>query len=116
MTAVNHQVLKNQQLSFNNQGQPFCLNIFSKSAFKQLLLKQVVYNSAISNSPKLLDKNVENATLQGFSLKLKKTRHKRVRIFAATLQVEVNHVQMSLVFLSSGFGEFKKGLLAKLDN
>ena len=51
-----------------------------------------VYNSSISNSPKLLDKNAKDAAAQGVSLKLKKTRHKRGRIFAATLQVEVNPV------------------------
>ena len=30
MTALNHQVLKNQQQLFNNQGETFCLNIYSK--------------------------------------------------------------------------------------
>ena len=30
MTALNHQVQKNQKQSFNNQGEMFCLNIYSK--------------------------------------------------------------------------------------
>jgi len=51
-----------------------------------------VYNSSISNSPKPLDKNAKDAAVQGLSLKLKKTRHRRVRTFATTLQVEVNPV------------------------
>ena len=30
IATLNHQVLKNQQQSFNNQGETFCLNIYSK--------------------------------------------------------------------------------------
>ena len=42
----------------------------------------------------------------------KRKQHRRVRILAATLQVEVNPVHMRLLyFLSGGFGEFDTGLL-----